>query len=249
MRSIVVGLAMLCVAPACARSPAPAASGSPGSTGSAPSDPVSGSAEPGAGSAEAEADVAGTMFKAMEERLERAPWQVRFELSAEGAVVASLAGSLSMAEEVELRATGSFGGAAQDLRLWTEGDRLRGGPREAPTLDVPRPAELEPALVIGMARMGLMHDVAMLVGGQPPDHASGGVREWLQTIEHERVDANGETGIRFVLVVAGERAARGTLWLDARGLPVRRELTVEFPDGEMRVVERYEWLEPLPPAG
>jgi hypothetical protein len=40
------------------------------------------------------------MFTAMEERLERTPWRLRFELSAEGAVVASLAGSLSLAEDM-----------------------------------------------------------------------------------------------------------------------------------------------------
>lgn len=183
MLEIIVALAMLCVAPACVRAPAPSGSGSPGSTGSAPRDPSAASAEPRGGSTEPRVYTAETLFAALEGRLGCTPWRVRLELSAEGAVVASLAGLLSMAEDVELRATGTFGGAEQDLRLWTEGDHLRAGPREAPPLDVPRPSELEPALVIGMARMGLVHDVAMRVGAS------------------------------------------------------------------LRVVERYEWLDPLPPAG
>jgi hypothetical protein len=192
-------------------------------------------------------DAPGTAFAALEQRLEQNPLRLRFQLSAEGAVVASLAGSLSIADEVELEAKGRFGGAEHDLRLWTEGDHLRAGPRGAPTLDVPRPPELVPALVIGMTRMGLLHNVAMLAGGKPPDRADGGVREWVQASEHERVEASGEAALGFWIVVGGERVARATLWLDAEGRPVRREQTVEFQEGQMKVVERYEWLEPLSP--
>jgi hypothetical protein len=224
--------------PGCAGSP-----GSAGSPGPAPLEP-----EPADRSAEDRSLASETAFAALEERLGQTPWRLRFELEAEGAVVASLAGSLSIAEEIELEAAGRFAGADHDLRLWTGGDHLRAGPREAPTLDLPRPPELVPALVIGMTRMGLLHNVAMLVGGRPPDRADGGVREWVRTSEHVERDASGETALGFAIVVAGERTGRATLWLDAQGRPVRREQTVEFPEGQMRVVERYEWLEPLPPA-
>lgn len=196
-------------------------------------------------------DAPETVFVELERRLGHGPLRLRFELVAEGAIVASLAGTLSIAEEVELQAVGRFGGAEHEVRLWTEGDRLRAGARDAPfALDVPRPPELVPALVIGMMRMGLLHNVAMLVGGQPPDHADGGVREWIQTVEHQHVEGTGDPpAIGYGLVVAGQRAAEGTLWIEAHGLPVRRELTVTFgegPAGQMRVVERYAWLEPLP---
>lgn len=193
-----------------------------------------------------------TAFAQLEERLRRTPWRLRFELEAEGTVVASLVGTLSIADDIELEAEGSFAGGEHDVRLWTEGDRLHAGPRGAPTLDVPRPPELASALVIGTTRMGPLHNVAMLVGGRPPDGADGGVREWVRTSEHERVradGADGETGISFVIEVGGQRVGRATVWLDARGLPVRREQLVEFPQGSMKVIERYEWLEPPPLAG
>lgn len=194
-----------------------------------------------------------TAFERLEGRLSRTPWRMRFELEAEGAVVASLVGTLSLADEIELEAKGSFAGGEHDVRLWTEGDHLRAGPRDAPTLDVPRPPELASALVIGTTRMGLLHDVAMLIAGRPPDGADGGVTEWVRTHEHERVraagGAGGETGLSFVIEVGGQRVGRATVWLDARGLPVRREQLVEFPQGSMKVVERYEWLAPPPSQG
>lgn len=236
--AVLVTLALLVGVPSCARSPGPAAS-PPAEPQSAPS-----RAEP--------EPSPETAFAQLEQRLSQAPWRVRFEVETEGVVVASLVGLLSIADEIELEAKGSFAGGEHDVRLWTEGDRLRAGPRGAPSLDVPRPPELAAALVIGTTRMGPLHSVAMLVGGRPPDGADGGVREWVRTSEHERVHAagaDGETGLAFAIEVAGQRVGRATVWLDARGLPVRREQLVEFPEGSMKVVERYEWLEPPPLAG
>lgn len=231
--AVFVTLAWLVGVPSCARSPGPAATPP---------------AEPRAVVSPAEPEPSPeTVFMELEQRLGRTPWRVRFEVEAEGAVVASLVGSLSIADELQLEAKGSFAGGEHDVRLETEGDRLRAGPRGAPALDVPRPPELAAALVIGTTRMGLLHNVAMLVGGRPPDGADGGVREWVRTSEHERVHAAGaagETGIAFAIEVEGQRVGRATVWIDARGLPVRREQLVEFPQGSMKVVERYEWLEP-----
>ncbi len=165
---LVVALALLVGAPACAGA-------------AKPTDAPATKLEPAAATPAPESPE--TTFVRLEERLGRAPWRLRFTIEAEGAVVASLAGMLELGDgDLELRAAGSFAGAAQDVRLWTEGDRLRSASSAAtssstPALDVPRPPELESAVVVGMARMG------------------------------------------------------------PRG-----------PTNEMRVVERYEWLEPLPPA-
>jgi hypothetical protein len=193
------------------------------------------------------------MLEELERQLGQTPWRVRYELQAEGVVVASLVGSLSLADEVELEVAGQFAGTVHDLRLWTQGDRLHGGPVAAPTLDVPRPPELAAALVIGMTRMGLLHNVAMLIGGAAPDHADGGVAQWVRTRDHQRVtavrdesSAADDTALSFAIEVAGQRTARATLWLDEHGLPSRREVTVDLPEGQMRVVERYEWLLPPP---
>lgn len=228
----------------CAGSPAPREA-PPGAEHASPS--------AAAAPADERSEAPETTFSGLERRLGQTPWRLRYALEAEGAVVASLVGSMSLADEVELEVAGHFAGAEHDLRLWTQGDRLHGGPAGAPTLDLPRPPELAPALVIGMTRMGLMHNVAMLVGGAAPDHADGGVSEWVRARDLQRVTASRDaaaaadsTGLRFDIEVSGQRTARATLWLDAHGLPTHREVTVEFPEGQMRVVERYEWLLPPP---
>ena len=157
-------------------------SGTPGCAGSTRSagsteqaGPESGEPAVPGGTREGERPKApGTTFRELEQRLEQNPLRMRFQLSAEGAVVASLAGSLSIGDEVELEAKGRFAGGEHDLRLWTEGDHLRAGPRDAPTLDVPRPPELVPALVIGMTRMGLLHDVEVVERYEWPLSLEGG---------------------------------------------------------------------------
>lgn len=230
------GLAM----PACSGSPGPSSPTSP--TSASPASPTTAPAR----RAQVRQEAPKTVFTALEEQLSQTPLRLRFELRAEGAVVVSLGGSLVIDEEVELEARGQFAGVEQELRLWTEGDRLRAGPRDGPTLDVPRPPALASALVIGMTRMGLLHNVAMLSAGRVPDGADGGVREWVQTVEHQHVGEGEGAGLGFVLVVAGQRMGRATLWLDAQGRPARREQTVDFPEGQMKVSERYWWPEPLP---
>jgi len=207
--------------------------------------------EPATASPRAPTIAPETAFQTLEQQLGQTPLRLRFELRAEGAVVASLAGTLAIADELDLRVEGAFAGGEHDLRMWTAGDRLRAGAGAdgALALDVPRPPELARALVIGLARMGLLHNVARAIAGRAPDHAEGGVSEWVQVTELAPVEAGGDAGLRYVLVVGGERSGEGTLWLDAHGRPVRRELIVEFPDAQMKVEERYEWLEPLPAAG
>lgn len=207
------------------------------------------SAAPSPSPAEAPRDAPGTVFDRLEAALSRPPLRLGFALQAEGAVVASLAGSLVIDDEVDLRVKGQLGGAEHDLRLWTQGDHLLAGSPSAPGLDVPRPPALASALVVGLTRMGLLHNVAMLIAGRAPDGADGSVTAWVQTVEHARVEPPGDgDALRFVIVVSGQRVGEATLWLDRDGRPVRREQTVEFPDGQMRVVERY-WPLAEPSAG
>ncbi|MCA9704831.1 MAG: hypothetical protein KDK70_03145 [Myxococcales bacterium] len=205
-------------------------------------------AAPGAQAAPSDPE---TTFGALERDLLRDPLHLRFDITAEGSVEVSLVGELHLDAEVELSARGRFAGEDHELHLWTEGDRLRLGPVDAPTLDVPRPPELAPALVVGLTRMGLLHNLAMLVAGVGPDHADGGVADWVATVEHHRPSpppAEGDA-LTFGLVVSGQPSGRATLWLDAQGMPLRREQVVDFPDGQMRVVERYEVLSSVRPGG
>ncbi len=180
----------------------------------------------------------GTAFNSLEQRLLAGSWQLRFEVVATGAIAVKMAGELRVAEEIDLRARGTFIDTEYDLRLWTRGDRLFAGPIDGPHIEAPRPTALVPALAMGLSRMGILHNVARLTAGAVPDHADGGVRSWVQTLEHRMVG----DAIAFALVVDGQPSGEATLWLDADGMPRRREQRVPFASGEMRVTERYEVL-------
>lgn len=189
---------------------------------------------------------AEALFQRMEQSLlERSTLQLTTEVRSEGAFESSLEGSVWL--EAGNRATfdvaGSFGGPA-DLRLASDGERLRGG-SAAGEFDVATPAHLNEAIVIGLTRMGILHNLARLVGGAPPDHMEGGVQDWVQVVEvrtEPEEDADGRALRRFDfgLVVDGVRSGTASLWVDAESsLPVRREQTVQFDEGEMRVTEVY----------
>lgn len=212
----------------------------------APSQPSAAPESRGPQSAPEPAKDAETAFSELEERLLGGGLELSHHLVAEGAIEVDLRGRLWVGDQVELLATGTFAGEAYDLRLSTRGDLLHGGPNTDPSFERPRPTALVPSLVLGLTRMGLLHNVAMLVSGAPPDHSDGGVGDWVQVVE-PRWTEDGE-GLTFGIVVAGEPSGTATLWLDDEGLPRRREQTVPFPEGEMRVVETYESVR-LPSLG
>ncbi len=170
------------------------------------------------------------------------------DVSSEGAFESSLGGVvvLEQGNVGSIEVDGSFGGPAE-LRLESDGSRLTGG-SSAGEFDTATPGGLNEAIIVGMTRMGILHTLARLVGGEPPDHMEGGVREWVQAVDLEmlrEIDTDGRAVMRFDfgLVVAGEQSGTATLWFDAVSrLPLRREQTVQFETGEMRVIERYEFI-------
>lgn len=189
-------------------------------------------------------------FYDLEERLLRAePLRLRYTITAEGAFAASLSGTLHLAEgsQADLSATGTFGGAPVRLHLRSDGRRMDGGSEER-TFAAEASPHLREALIIGLTRMGLLHNLARLTAGAPPDHAAGGVQEWVQVGEVSGGDERAaeqpeQMELRFLIFVSGERSAEATLGIDRRsGLPARREQVVDFPTGTMRVVEEYEFL-------
>lgn len=178
--------------------------------------------------------------------LRERPLRLGFQITAEGEIGASLRGTLTLGEGgvVEMLAAGRFREEPVRLSLRSDGDRLVGGSGER-EFSIESPPALHEALVIGLTRMGLLHNLAVLTGGAPPDRATGGVREWVQVEEVSRecedaLGADGAEALCFAVVVSGSRVGRATLLLDSRtGLPLRREQTVQFPGGEMRVIEEY----------
>ena len=96
-------------------------------------------------------------------------------------------------------------------------------------------------------RMGTLHNLAMLAGGAPPDHATGGVTEWVQAVDAEFVvdEHAGTRAVDLRLVVAGQPSGEVTMDFGAAGrFPIRRRQTVRFPEGPMHVTESYEVVAP-----
>lgn len=194
------------------------------------------------GAAPAVEKTAAETLAALEERLLADDELVfGFDITADGAVEARLAGTFDAAwPGVELEASGAFAGAPATLALEANGGRLRLESTDETT--VTRPPRLREALVLGLTRMGLLHNLAVLTGGGPPDHADGGVREWVEPVDVTFAAPDDDTTrvLVFTIRVAGKDTATAHLVLDgATGLPRRREQTVEFPQGEMHVVETY----------
>jgi hypothetical protein len=176
-------------------------------------------------------------FFALEERLLAADgMRFEFRVTAEGVIEADLQGALDIgpAADARLAASGTFDGQPVDLLLRTSGNQLELGNGTNVTRTA-TPAYLKEALVIGVTRMGVLHNLARLTAGAAPDHAAGGVRDWV-TLGSFAADAG---ALSFDLTVAGEPAGSAALQVDSAGHPMLRRQTVEFPAGQMRVVERY----------
>jgi len=212
--------------------------------------------EPGVEASEAGADAAELWatpeegFQALEEALRAGGPVVRipFDITAEGAVSATLTGTLVLGDggEARLEAAGDFAGQQLDVVLISDGDMMFWTGAEE---GVPTPPALRDALALGFTRMGVLHNLARLSGGAPPDHAEGGVEEWVTvsaTEERGMLEGAPEAAIpasvKRAITVAGQPSGAFALELDSRTPKVRRQL-VDFPQGIMRVTERYGGVE------
>ncbi len=191
---------------------------------------------------------ADAVLPALEARLLNAPTlRVDHTVASVGAFPSTLVGtfSLGVQDRVILIANGSFGPAPQRLVLANDEEGLRGMHADSVVFQAETPPALRAALVVGMTRMGLLHNLARLTSATPPDHAEGGVAEWVTTHDaawgaRRTIDGRVTQALHFAIRVSGTEAGNATLWLDTKtGLPVRREQVVHFPSGTMTVTENY----------
>ena len=179
-------------------------------------------------------------FAALEERLIHAE-TVRFNFHAisTGAFEADLRGALEIGpgDRFHLTASGHFGQRPMDLLITAEGDEFAFGHRADP-VTAARPPHLREAVLIGLTRMGILHNLAILTVPRAPDRAEGGVRDWV-TVGSLTLGLSEPDVLAFDITVAGRQAGSALLELDTRGRPVSRRQVVQFPGGEMQVVERY----------
>ncbi|MEX0963526.1 MAG: hypothetical protein WDZ52_05730 [Pseudohongiellaceae bacterium] len=176
-------------------------------------------------------------FTELENRLlESRTLSLLFRVNASGAVAADIEANLRKAAngDIELSAAGVFAGQDIDLILTLHGTHFEYGHRLQPTQAEP-PQELWQALVIGLTRMGILHNIAVLSAGNMPDHANGGVADWVlaSNVQHR------DESFAFDILVDGIPAGSASLSFDEPVSAGLRSQTVTFPGGQMRVREEY----------
>lgn len=172
---------------------------------------------------------------------------VEGEIRATGAVESELRGRAELHDRnrIDLSYGGRFAGQPRALALQGDGRVLTLKNGEADRHEEVDD-ESNRAVLIGLMRMGLMHNLARLSALQGPDHAGGGVDRWV-TLDNFRPttmamggELDGTVSFGFDVVVDGQTAGSARVWLDpATGLPRRRQMTVRFARGDMEVVEDY----------
>lgn len=172
---------------------------------------------------------------------------VEVEIRSQGAYSAQLRGSTELLprNHLNLAYSGTFGGQPAELSLRADSralDLYKGPDQRREGVG----AESNRAVIIGFLRMGLLHNLARLTALQGPDHASGGVEQWVSLDSYRPTtfaqdgDLEGTYSFGFDILVDGEAAGSARLWLDpVSGLPRRRVQTVRFAQGELTVVEDY----------
>ena len=172
---------------------------------------------------------------------------IESEIRAQGAFTAQLQGHTEIAPRnhlIQLYA-GQFGGQPVELKLLADtraSDIGQGASRRHEATQ----AETNRSMIIGLLRMGLLHNLTRLADSQGPDHASGGAERWVAldsfrpTTFAQDGELDGTYSFGFDVVVDGEAAGSARLWLDSTsGLPRRREQTTRLAQGEVTVVEDY----------
>jgi hypothetical protein len=171
---------------------------------------------------------------------------IEFEIRSQGVVESELKGTARMIrpDSARIEASGEFAGSGTDILFRTHLDRMYGDNGDQ-KFEEETPIALTEGLIIGMTRMGLLHNLAMLSSGSPPERIDGSIRQWVKPGnvkkgESKSVDGGNVDSLEFTVVVDGQPAGEAVLWLDSdSGLPVKREQLVHFSQGDMKVVERY----------
>lgn len=187
-------------------------------------------------------DEASAAFNALEQRLLNSSYlELTARIESTGAVSSVLEGSLIIdGDRVLLGFDGTIAGKAVVLELESDGTKMTGG-SETLSFEVETPPALAEGLIVGITRMGMLHNLAVLATGNPPQATYGEAKTWVTVSD---ITA-GENTLSFGIAVEGTPSATAKLTLNTEtGLPAKREQTVRLvlssaKDGEMNVVENY----------
>jgi hypothetical protein len=169
-------------------------------------------------------------FAGLEDRLVGArKVELTAEVSATGSVTAEISGTLVVEPEVEasIIIDGVFEGTEIESR-WASAS--------AQASDTTAPAWAE-GILIGLTRMGVLHNWAKIAGGADPDVDVKDAMA-VENLAWRGGDPSTRT-LQFSLVFMGSPMGEVELTLDDAGLPRHRVQIVHFPEGDMQVLEQY----------
>jgi hypothetical protein len=197
---------------------------------------------------EARTEAAASPLDALEQRLVAArTFRIRTRIASGGRIQSHFDGSVVAGPERRMRLAmqGALGGKDVDALFLCDGGKMGGG-ASGKRFEMDAAPALREGIAVAFVRMGLLHDVARLSSGLPPDFLDGAARRHLGIVgltQRPGEDVRGAATDELVwgLEVDGKRSADETLWLDHRtGLPLRRRVVVHFPEGDMEVGEEYD---------
>jgi hypothetical protein len=176
-----------------------------------------------------------------------------FEIDSKGENAAHLTGTLELIDgnALHLVAEGNFKTDPVQLEVDSRDSTGTGrsttkGPSVSSHRDPPA-SKLREAIALGLSRMGLLHNLALLSNDEPMEKTEGGVAEWVKALaprDGASDTVNGEACRRVDFSVEVEGKVRGEASMciaDATGLPLQRTQTVHFPAGDMTVSETFKW--------
>ena len=171
---------------------------------------------------------------------------IEFDIRSQGVVESELRGNtrLIRPNTARIEADGEFAGSDTNILFRTHLNQMYGDNGSQKFVEE-TPIELTEGIIVGMTRMGLLHNLAMLSSGAPPDRIDGSIRQWVKPGnvrkgESAPIDGRNADSLEFTVIVDGQSSGEAVLWLDSdSGLPVKREQLVHFGQGDMKVTERY----------
>lgn len=179
-----------------------------------------------------------------------------FEIESKGENAAHFTGTLALLDgnALHLVAEGNYRSDLAQVELDARDSTgtvrtITKGPSVSSHRDPPAPA-LREAVVLGLSRMGLLHNLSQLTNDLPVDKASGGFAEWVKPLaprDGPAEQVNGEPcrRVEFGIEVSGKPLGEASMCIaDATALPLQRTQTVRFPSGEMTVSETFKWAQP-----
>ncbi len=194
---------------------------------------------------------AETRFQELERRLlEAETIYIDGGAGSTGTIESAFEGKVNLASgnRARIQFTGQLASNNVLVALVSDGTKMWAG-NGSDSFEEETPVALNEGIIVGLTRMGILHNLAVLSGASAPEGTDGNVHDWLTVTnfawgDEETIDGVITETMTFDISVGGTPSAKARLWLNKEtGFPVQRQQVVQFPDGEMTAVEVYEAFE------